>query len=63
MARKPKEILDDMEMVIFEFENNYLSGLKKILELREKINEGKGRTRKYGIKDVFPERESPETIR
>lgn len=29
-------------------------GLRKILELREKINEGKGRTRKYGIKDVFP---------
>ncbi|MEK7513568.1 MAG: LAGLIDADG family homing endonuclease [Patescibacteria group bacterium] len=31
-----------------------IKGLKKILELREKINEGKGRTRKYGIKDVFP---------
>ena len=31
-----------------------LSGLRKILELRELINEGKGRTRKYGIKDVFP---------
>ena len=29
-------------------------GLRKILELREKINEGKGRTRKYGILDVFP---------
>ncbi|OGM88330.1 hypothetical protein A2614_00460 [Candidatus Woesebacteria bacterium RIFOXYD1_FULL_40_21] len=32
-----------------------LSGLRKILELRELINEGKGRTRKYGIKDVFPD--------
>ena len=31
-----------------------LSGLRKILQLRELINEGKGRTRKYGIKDVFP---------
>jgi len=30
------------------------SGLKKILNLREKINEGKGRTRKYSINDVFP---------
>ncbi len=29
-------------------------GLKKILELRELINEGKGRTRKYSIADVFP---------
>jgi len=35
-------------------EHRNLTGLKKILELREKINEGKGRTRKYGIKDVFP---------
>jgi LAGLIDADG endonuclease len=31
-----------------------LIGLKKILEIREKINEGKGRKRKYGITDVFP---------
>jgi hypothetical protein len=32
-----------------------LDGLKLILNLREKLNEGKGRTRKYGINDVFPE--------
>ena len=32
-----------------------LSGLRKILELREGINEGKGRTRKYGIRDIFPD--------
>ena len=31
-----------------------LIGLRKILELREKINEGKGRTRKYEIRDIFP---------
>ena len=31
------------------------SGLKKILELRENLNKGAGRTRKYGIKDIFPE--------
>lgn len=31
-----------------------LDGLKKILELRETINEGKGRKRKYSITDVFP---------
>lgn len=29
-------------------------GLRKILELRELINEGKGRKRKYAITDVFP---------
>ena len=34
-------------------EHRNLEGLRKILELREGINEGKGRTRKYGIKDVF----------
>lgn len=31
-----------------------IDGLKEILELRETINEGKGRKRKYGIADVFP---------
>lgn len=31
-----------------------INGLKEILELRELINEGKGRTRKYGINDIFP---------
>ena len=31
-----------------------INGLKKILKLRELINEGKGRTRKYGINDIFP---------
>ena len=36
-------------------EHKNLTGFRKILELRELINEGKGRTRKYGIKDIFPE--------
>ena len=36
-------------------EHKNFKGLKKILELREKLNLGKGRTRKYGIKDVFPD--------
>lgn len=31
-----------------------LEGLRQILELRETINEGIGRKRKYGILDVFP---------
>ncbi len=39
------------------------SGLKQILLLREGINEGRGRTRKYGIHDVFPLQESSETTR
>jgi hypothetical protein len=49
--------------LINEGEHRNRVGLKKILKLREEINEGKGRTRKYGIKDVFPEMESSETIR
>ena len=44
-------------------EHKNSAGLKKILLLREKINEGKGRTRKYGIDDVFPLQESSETTR
>lgn len=44
-------------------EHKNLSGLKSILELREKLNLGKGRTRKYGIKNIFPGKESSETIR
>ena len=34
-------------------EHRNLAGLKLILELREAINVGKGRTRKYDINDVF----------
>ena len=40
-----------------------LTGLRKILELREKINEGAGRKRKYALLDVFPIQESSETTR
>ena len=35
-------------------EHRNLIGLRKILELRETINEGKGRKRKYALTDVFP---------
>lgn len=44
-------------------EHRNMTGLKKILELRETINEGKGRKRKYEIIHVFPIQESSETIR
>ena len=44
-------------------EHRNIKGLKKILLLREKLNEGKGRTRKYEYKDVFPSKKSSETIR
>ncbi len=44
-------------------EHRDIKGLKRILLLREKLNEGKGRTRKYGYNDIFPIEESSETIR
>lgn len=43
-------------------EHRNLIGLRKILELRETINEGAGRKRKYEIRHVFPTQESSETI-
>ena len=43
-------------------EHRNTNGLLKILQLRETINEGKGRKRKYGIEDIFPAKESSETI-
>ena len=44
-------------------EHRNIEGLKKILLLREKLNEGKGRTRKYEYNDIFPIKKSSETIR
>jgi len=38
-------------------------GFKKIIQLRENLNEGRGRKRKYSLKDVLKIEESPETIR
>lgn len=38
-------------------------GFLEILELREKLNEGKGRKRKYNLSDCVSKEESSETIR
>ena len=61
--RRNFEIFCEVAKLMDQGEHKNLQGLKKILELRELINEGKGRTRKYGIKDIFPDWESSETIR
>ena len=37
-----------------EGQHKTISGLYKIVELREELNEGKGRKRKYTINDIFP---------
>lgn len=46
--------------IMYQRQHLNMDGLIKLLELREKINKGRGRTRKYSIKDVL---ESSETIR
>ena len=61
--KKNFAIFCQVAFLVNDGEHRNQEGLRKILELGEKINEGKGRTRKYGIKDIFPEMESPETIR
>lgn len=47
------EIFCSIAELVFRGEHKNFRGLRKILELREKINEGAGRTRKYSISDVF----------
>ena len=44
-------------------EHHKPEGFRKILELREKLNPGIGRKRKYALSDVVTSEESSETIR
>lgn len=59
---KKKNFLLFSKIAKLMFEKKHLNmvGFRKLLLLREKLNEGKGRTRKYSMTDVL---ESPETIR
>ncbi len=57
------EIFCEVSKLMWNREYKSEHGLRRIVELRELINEGKGRKRKYGIQDVFPIQESPQTIR
>lgn len=52
--KKNFSIFCDIAELMEKGEHRNQSGLRKILQLREEINEGKGRTRKYGILDIFP---------
>ena len=53
------------EIVLIMYRNEHLTkeGFQKILELREKLNPGIGRKRKYSLLDVLTSEESSETIR
>ncbi len=47
-------IFSKVARLMFAGNHKNENGLREILKLRELINQGQGRTRKYGIKDVFP---------
>jgi hypothetical protein len=53
------------EVVEIMYKNEHLTkeGFQKVLELREKLNPGIGRKRKYTLMDVITSEESSETIR
>ena len=53
------------EIVLMMYKNEHLTkeGFQKILELRENLNPGIGRKRKYTLKDVVTSEESSETTR
>lgn len=52
--KKNFSIFCEIAQLMDEGRHRNIDGLRKILELRELINEGKGRKRKYAITDVFP---------
>ena len=52
--RRNFAIFCEIAQLMDKGEHKTMTGLRKILQLREQINEGKGRTRKYSITDVFP---------
>lgn len=58
---KNLEIFTQITKLMLEKKHLTKNGLKQIAELRETLNEGKGRTRKYRLDDVISE--SSETIR
>jgi len=61
--RKNFEIFCQIANLMKERNHRTINGLKKILKLREELNKGKARKRKYEYDDVFPVKESSETIR
>jgi hypothetical protein len=56
-------IFSEIVSMMHKGEHNNSEGLRKVLELREKLNPGIGRKRKYTLKDVLTSEESSETIR
>jgi len=56
-------IFSEIVQMMYASEHRTHEGFQKILELREKLNPGIGRKRKYTLLDVVTSEESSETIR
>lgn len=56
-------IFKDIVEQMFNGEHLNKEGFERIIQLRESLNEGKGRKRKYVLSDVIKAEESPETTR
>lgn len=56
-------IFSEIVSLMYTGQHNYPEGFQKILELREKLNPGIGRKRKYTLQNVVNSEESSETIR
>jgi hypothetical protein len=63
LKKKNFAIFREIVEIIGRDEHFTKDGLEKVINLRETINEGKGRTRKYFIHDYRKSQESSETIR
>ena len=61
--KKNFSIFKEIVEIIRRDEHFMKVGLEKIIHLREKLNEGKGRKRKYSLIDYQKSQESSETIR
>ena len=56
-------IFSEIVTLMYVGRHNSSEGLRRVLELREKLNPGIGRKRKYTLIDVLTSEESPETTR
>lgn len=59
--RKNFELFKKIIFLMSEGAHKNPEGFESILVIREKLNEGKGRKRKYNLRDVLRKRESSET--
>lgn len=56
-------IFSEIVSMMFKSEHHTKEGLQRVLGLREQLNSGAGRKRKYQLEDIITSEESSETIR